>query len=38
MTRRHSLLTRLLALSVVVAGCSVGASAWLAAQDRKSVV
>jgi two-component system sensor histidine kinase BaeS len=38
MTRRHSLLTRLLALSVVVAGCSVGASAWLAAQSTSGAI
>lgn len=38
MTRRHSLLTRLLAMSVVVAGCSVGASAWLAAQSTSGAI
>lgn len=38
MTRRHSLLTRLLAMSVVVAGCSVGASAWLAAQSTTGAI
>jgi two-component system, OmpR family, sensor histidine kinase BaeS len=38
MTRRHSLLTRLLAMSVIVAGCSVGASAWLAAQSTSGAI
>jgi two-component system sensor histidine kinase BaeS len=38
MTRRHSLLTRLLLMSVVVAGCSVGASAWLAAQSTSGAI
>ncbi|GAB3430575.1 sensor histidine kinase [Actinophytocola sediminis] len=38
MTRRHNLLTRLLAMSVVVAGCAVGASAWLAAQTTSGAI
>ncbi|ASR37002.1 hypothetical protein BAY61_20720 [Prauserella marina] len=38
MARRHSLLTRLLAMSVVVAGCSIGATAWLAAQSTSGAI
>ena len=38
MTGRHSLLARLLAMSVVVAGCSVAASAWLAAQSTSGAI
>ncbi|MER7012632.1 ATP-binding protein [Saccharopolyspora sp. NPDC000359] len=38
MARRHSLLARLLAMSVVVAGCSIGATAWLAAQSTSGAI
>ncbi|GAA0535854.1 two-component sensor histidine kinase [Saccharopolyspora subtropica] len=38
MARRHSLLARLLAMSVLVAGCSIGATAWLAAQSTNSAI
>jgi two-component system sensor histidine kinase BaeS len=38
MARRHSLLVRLLAMSVVVAGCSIGATAWLAAQSTSGAI
>ncbi|NIJ14410.1 two-component system sensor histidine kinase BaeS [Saccharomonospora amisosensis] len=35
---RHGLLTRLLVMSVVVAGCSIGATAWLAAQSTSGAI
>ncbi|MDA3627691.1 HAMP domain-containing sensor histidine kinase [Saccharopolyspora sp. WRP15-2] len=38
MSRRHSLLARLLTMSVVVAGCSIGATAWLAAQSTSGAI
>lgn len=38
MARRHSLLARLLAMSVVVAICSIGATAWLAAQSTSGAI
>ncbi|PRX48662.1 two-component system sensor histidine kinase BaeS [Prauserella shujinwangii] len=38
MARRHSLLTRLLAMSALVAGCSIGATAWLAAQSTSGAI
>ncbi|MGW1675807.1 sensor histidine kinase [Saccharopolyspora sp. NPDC002376] len=38
MARRHSLLARLLTVSVVVAGCSISATAWLAAQSTSGAI
>lgn len=38
MTRLDSLLARLLAMSVAVAGCSIGATAWLAAQSTSGAI
>lgn len=34
----HGLLTRLLVMAVVVAGCSIGATAWLAAQSTSGAI
>ncbi|KAA2263477.1 HAMP domain-containing protein [Solihabitans fulvus] len=38
MARRHSLLIRLLAMSIVVAGCSIAATAWLASQSTSGSI